>query len=121
MFKTFTLQSISHHQQNLQSGIIYWQITDESNQRRKVQAQTELSDQGFIKAVKARNKREMPLVELLSQYGEGDTFEIDFSLFNQTFGYSPREVFKEPQKTTPPGNRLRDSLRALFQIPFRPH
>ncbi|MBU0654286.1 MAG: hypothetical protein KJ914_04035 [Gammaproteobacteria bacterium] len=120
MVKTFTLQTITHEQESRQNGLICWQIMDEHNHRRKVEAITELSEQGFIKAVTSSHKREMPLVELLSQYGEGDTFRIDFSLFNQTFGYSPREIFPETQQAPPPGNRLRDGLRALFQIPFRP-
>ncbi|HRJ54192.1 MAG TPA: hypothetical protein PLE99_15645 [Candidatus Thiothrix moscowensis] len=120
MVKNFTLQAITHQQKENNTGIICWNILDERNRRRKVEAVTELSSQGFIKAVKSSNKREMPLVEILSQYGEGDSFRIDFALFNQTFGYQPREVYPESQATPPTGNKLRDSLRALFQIPFRP-
>lgn len=120
MLKTFTMHSITHHQDSSHKGLICWQIMDERNHRRKVEGITELSDQGFIKAVQSRHKREMPLVELLSQYGEGDSFQIDFSLFNQTFGYSPREIYAETQDAPQPGNRLLDGLRTLFRVPFRP-
>jgi hypothetical protein len=119
MVKTFTLHSISHQQKTPEEGMIYWDVTDDQKRTRKIGGVTTLSNQGFIKNVTAQNQRELPLVEILSLYGEGDTFNIDFSLFNQTFGYTPREVLPETQAAPPPTNRLRDSLRALFQIPFR--
>jgi hypothetical protein len=119
MLKTFTLNAISHQQKTPESGLIYWNVTDENSRKRKITGITGLSQQGFIKTVTSQHRRELPLVEILSQHGEGDTFCIDFSLFNETFGYVPREIHPESQAAPPPANRLRDSLRALFQIPFR--
>lgn len=118
MIKTFTLNAIDHDQETPESGLIVWHVIDENNRKRLVKATTELSRQGFIKTVKPHNDREMPLVELLSYYVEGESFRIDFSMFNETFGYSPREVFAATQKAEPVTNRMKDGIRQLFQVPF---
>lgn len=119
MVKTFTLYSISHQQQTPDNGLIAWHVIDEQKKKRKIEGVTALSPQGFIKSVESLHKREMPLVEILAQRGEGDMFNIDFALFNETFGYVPREIYPESQPSPPPGNRLKSGLRMLFQIPFR--
>ncbi|QTR49542.1 hypothetical protein [Candidatus Thiothrix anitrata] len=120
MLKTFTLHAISHQQQTAEKGLITWEMLDEQNNIRQVKGITSLSQQGFIKNVESIHRREMPLVEILSQRGEGDTFVIDFSLFNQTFGYPARDVFPPPSPSTPPaGNRLKNGLKMLFRLPFR--
>ena len=117
MLKTFTLHTISHQQQTAENGLITWEMLDEQSKLRQVKGITSLSQQGFIKNVQSVHRREMPLVEILSQRGEGDTFSIDFSLFNQTFDYQPRAVF--PPSIPPAGNRLKNGLKMLFQLPFR--
>lgn len=81
MIKTFTLNAIDHEQETPESGSITWYVVDEHNRKRAIKAITELSRQGFIKTVKPFNDREMPLVELLSYYVEGESFRIDFSIF----------------------------------------
>ncbi|MFN3786230.1 MAG: hypothetical protein ACK4RS_05260 [Thiothrix sp.] len=58
------------------------------------------------------------MVELLSYYVEGESFRIDFSRFNEAFGYKPREVFATTQHAVPVSNRLRDNLRELFHVNF---
>lgn len=118
MIKTFTLNAIDHEQETPESGAICWHVVDENNRKRVVKAITELSRQGFIKTVKPRNDREMPLVELLSYYVEGESFRIDFSMFNETFGYKPREAFPASQQAEPASNRLKDNIRQLFQVHF---
>lgn len=118
MIKTFTLNAIEHEQETPESGSITWHLVDENKHKRLVKATTELSRQGFIKTVKPHNDREMPLVELLSYYVEGESFRIDFSMFNETFGYKPREVFPATQQAVPVSNRLRDNLRELFHVNF---
>lgn len=117
MLKTFTLQTISHQQQTAENGLITWEVFDEKSELRQVTGITSLSPQGFIKNVQSVHRREMPLVEMLSQRTEGDTFSIDFSLFNQTFGYPPREVY--PPSIPPAGNRLTSGLKMLFRLLFR--
>ncbi len=118
MHKMFTLHSISHQQETPESGFITWHVSDERKRARKVVGITQLSDRGFIKTVLPHYPREQPLIELLSQYGEGDTFAVDFSLFNQTFGYSPREVHSQTQAELPAGNWLQNYWRRLFKTPF---
>lgn len=117
MIKTFTLNAIDHEQETPESGLITWHVMDENNRKRSVKAITELSRQGFIKTVKPNNDREMPLVELLSYYVEGESFRIDFSMFNETFGYTPREAFASTQKSAPVSNRMKESIRQLFHMP----
>lgn len=119
MVKTFTLYAISHQQQTPDNGLITWHVVDEKKKKRKIEGVTTLSSQGFIKSVTSLYRREMPLVEILAQRGEGDTFNVDFALFNETFGYAPREIYPESQSSPPPSNRLKSGLRMLFQIPFR--
>jgi hypothetical protein len=118
MIKTFTLNAIDHEQETPESGLITWHVVDENNRKRSIRAMTELSRQGFIKTVRPRNDREIPLVEVLSYYVEGESFRIDFSMFNETFGYAPREVFPATQKAEPASNRLKDNIRELFQVHF---
>lgn len=117
MIKTFTVEAMDHDQDTPERGEITWYISDENNRKRKVRGVTELSRQGFIKTVKPHNDREMPLVELLSYYVEGESFRIDFSMFNETFGYKPREVFPSTQHSQPVSNSMKASLRQLFHIP----
>lgn len=119
MIKTFTLNNIQHQQETPETGLIVWHVIDEQKRKRRITGITTLSKQGFIRNVQSAHRREMPLVEILSQHTEGDTVTIDFSLFNQTFGYVPREIYPESQATSPAGNRFKNGLRALFQIPFR--
>lgn len=116
MIKTFTLNAIDHEQETPESGSITWYVVDEHNRKRAVKAVTELSRQGFIKTVKPFNDREMPLVELLSYYVEGESFRIDFSMFNETFGYTPREIFPATQKGDPGSNRLKHSVPGLTAL-----
>ena len=118
MIKTYTLHAIHHEQESPEQGSIAWHLTDENNRKRKVTAVTQLSRQGFIKTIRPHNDREMPLVELLSFYVEGESFRVDFSIFNESFGYGPRQIFPDTQNATPAGSLLRESLRNLFQTPF---
>lgn len=118
MIKTFTINSISHQQETPESGLIIWQMLDERSRTRRVKGCTELGRQGFIRNVQPSNDREMPLVEALTRHGEGETFEIDFTLFNQTFGHQPREVYPEPQPTAPASSGLKGYLRRLLGKPF---
>lgn len=114
MIKTFTLKAIDHEQATPQSGLITWHLVDENNHKRVVKAITELSRLGFIKTIRPRHDREMPLVEVLSYHVEGESFQVDFSNFNATHGYKPREVFPSTQQPTQLNAKLRDSLRELF-------
>ncbi|MBO0611653.1 MAG: hypothetical protein RL122_1055 [Pseudomonadota bacterium] len=119
MIKTFTLNAIDHDQATPESGVIVWHVVDENKRERLIKATTELSRQGFIKTVKPHNDREMPLVELLSYYVEGESFRIDFSMFNETFGYTPREVFAATQhQSETASNRMKKGIRQLFHVPF---
>lgn len=118
MIKTFTVEAIDHDQETPERGYITWYVSDENKHKRVVKGITELSRQGFIKTVRPHNDRETPLVQLLSYYVEGESFRIDFSMFNETFGYSPREVFPETQKAQPASNDMKNGLRNLFHIPF---
>ena len=114
MIKTFTLHAIDHDLFSPERGCIVWHLTDENNCRRKVIATTELSRQGFVKNVLPKNDREMPLVELLSYYVEGESFRIDFSRFNESFGYKPREVYPDRVGATPVSNNMKTNLLDLF-------
>jgi hypothetical protein len=114
MIKTFTLNAIEHDQDTPERGLIAWHITDENNRKRKVVAITQLSRQGFIKMVKPNHDREIPLVELLSYYVEGESFRVDFSMFNETFGYLARKPFPEADKNTTSGNWVKDNLNDLL-------
>lgn len=119
MIKTFTLKAIDHDQATPESGLIAWHVVDENNRKRIVKATTELSRQGFIKTVKPHHDREMPLVELLSYYVEGESFRIDFGMFNETFGYTPREVFAATQaQSESASSRMKQGIRQLFHVPF---
>lgn len=114
MIKTFTLDAIEHDQDTAEQGLIAWHITDENNRKRKVVAITQLSRQGFIKMVKPHHDREIPLVELLSYYVEGESFRVDFSMFNETFGYSARKPFPEESKNTASKGWVKDNLKGLL-------
>ncbi|WML90604.1 hypothetical protein [Thiothrix lacustris] len=119
MIKTFTLSAIDHDQATPESGLIIWHVMDENNRKRLVKATTELSRQGFIKTIKPHNDREMPLVELLSYYVEGESFRIDFAMFNETFGYTSREVFAATQyQSDTARERMKKGIRQLFHVPF---
>lgn len=115
MIKTFTLHTIDHELFSAERGCIVWHLTDENNCLRKVTAVTELSRQGFVKTVLPKNDRELPLVELLSYYIEGESFRIDFSRFNESFGYKPREVFPDRIGATPVSNHMKANLLDLFR------
>lgn len=117
MIKTFTLEAIDHEQETPERGSITWYVSDEKQQKRAVHGVTELSHQGFIKTIRPHNDREIPLVELLSYYVEGESFRIDFSIFNETFGYQPRDAYPHKvEDAQPVSNRMKDSLRHLFHI-----
>lgn len=113
MIKTFTLNAIEHEQDSPESGSIAWHITDENNQRRKVVGVTQLSRQGFIKTIRPHNDREMPLVELLSYYVEGESFRVDFSIFNEAFGYTPRKAYQEAARSLLSGSWLDENFQEL--------
>lgn len=118
MIKTFTLKTIDHDQTTPESGLIAWHVVDENNRKRTIRATTELSRQGFIKTVRPHHDREMPLVELLSYYVEGETFRIDFSKFNETFGYAPREVLTASQPLlVDTSRRVKRGIRQIFHVP----
>lgn len=116
MIKTFTLSAIDHEQETPESGLITWHVVDENNRKRSIRAITELSRQGFIKTVRPRNDREIPLVEILSYYVEGESFRIDFSMFNDAHGYKPRDAFPANPKVESASSRLKGNIRELFHI-----
>ena len=118
MIKTYTLNAIEHEQESPEQGFIAWHLTDENNRKRRVTGITQLSRQGFIKTIRPHNDREIPLVELLSYYVEGESFRVDFSIFNESFGYVPREAFPDMPDAVGNGNAFQEGLRKLFQIPF---
>lgn len=118
MIKTYTLTAIEHEQQSPEKGSIAWHLTDENNRTRKVTATTQLSRQGFIKTIQPHHDREIPLVELLSFYVEGESFKVDFSFFNEAFGYTPREAFLQRAAVATQSKSLKHTLRKLLQRPF---
>ena len=115
MIKTFTLHSIDHEFESQERGFIAWYLTDENNSQRKVTGVTELSRQGFIKTIRPNNDREMPLVELLSYYVEGESFRIDFSRFNEIFGYTPRNAYADSELIAA-NDGVKENLRQLFDM-----
>ncbi len=98
MKKTFTILSVRHKVLAKKKGLMIWQLRDENNQLRKVEAFTILDKNEFIKGFKAIHAREVLLVEELNHHVEGATFEIDFTHFNEAQGYLKREAFANMQQ-----------------------
>ncbi len=72
-----------------------WLVSDEDGRERKVSSITSLDKSGAIVAAKAIFSREIPLVEALWLRNEGETFDVDFTTFNETHGYVYREVYND--------------------------
>ncbi len=75
-----------------------WFLSDELSHSRKVTAVTTLDKQGYVCNARPVYARETPLVDVLMQHQEGDTFSIDFQSFNEEMGYLKRDVFADMQK-----------------------
>ena len=85
MLKTFTLEGRVDEQLSDTSGTVIFRVTDENNITRKIFADTFLDGNQVPQGVTASNKRELPLVEGLFRMDIGETTEIDFTLYNNTF------------------------------------
>ena len=79
-------------------GSIIWLLSDENGKPRKINAITDIDENGFIDRFHAVYKREIPLVEQLQHIEKGDNFTIDFSLYNEQLNYKPREVYNNMRK-----------------------
>jgi hypothetical protein len=95
MKKTFTIHQISRSNVSEERGSMSWLLSDEDGYERKVNSITTLDRNGAIIAAKAIFGREVPLVEALWLRSEGETFDVDFTGFNETHGYTYREVYSD--------------------------
>ena len=85
MLKTFTLEKRVDEQLSDTSGTVIFSVTDENKTARDIFADTYLDENKIPQGVTASNKRELPLVEGLFRMEIGETTEIDFTLYNETF------------------------------------
>ena len=85
MLKTFTLENRVDEKLSDTSGTVIFSVTDENNVARDILAETFLDENQAPQGVTASNKRELPLVEGLFRMEIGETTEIDFTLYNETF------------------------------------
>ncbi|MEZ5536029.1 MAG: hypothetical protein R3F02_10435 [Thiolinea sp.] len=110
MKKTFTVHSFFHKEVSPGKGSIIWLVTDEKDIPRKVNAITDINQNGEIDEIYAVHKRETPLVERLRSTEKGDTFSIDFTEFNKREGYQARDVYHD-MRTKERAAGLADSTR----------
>jgi len=94
MKKTFTIHDITRKEISPGKGSMVWFLTDEKGLPRKVNAITDVDNEGVVQAVHAVYSRETPLVTTLVYRDLGDEFSIDFSNFNSHHHYPPREPYK---------------------------
>ncbi|MGB0845950.1 MAG: hypothetical protein ACPGSM_04455 [Thiolinea sp.] len=93
MKKTFTVHAVHHKEVSPGKGSIIWLLSDEKGLPRKITAITDIDDKGVIDNMQAVYKREIPLVERLHSSEKGESFTIDFSIYNQQQNYAPREAY----------------------------
>jgi hypothetical protein len=116
MKKTYTVLSITHTIISPGKGSIIWQLSDEQERPRKVNAVTSLDKQGLVDSARSIYAREAPLVAVLMQRTEGETFSIDFTPFNEANGYINREMYSNLQKCERLGCLARKVWRVLVVV-----
>ena len=90
MEKVFTVNSIKYSLDSPTSNFIEWSLIDERHQQRVVKGKAELTVQGYVKEIVPFNRRELPLIEALTEHKPGESFGVDFTHFNKNFGYQNR-------------------------------
>ena len=116
MEKVFTVNSIKYHLDSPTSNFIEWALVDERQQQRVVKGKAELTIQGYVKEIVPINRREMPLIEALTQHKPGESFGVDFSNFNKNFGYQNRHYQPKPEAPSPPALSKWQIWRQKFKI-----
>lgn len=98
MIKIITINKLERIQIADQRAQFTWHITDEKSQLRKVHAHIDFTPNQDIEHYRAFYVREIPLVEALMQYKEGNTFRIDFTEFNKQHCYDKRPIYNAEQQ-----------------------
>ncbi len=102
MEKVFTVNSIKYSLDSPTSNFIEWSLIDERHQQRVVKGKAELTVQGYVKEIVPFNRRELPLIEALTEHKPGESFGVDFTHFNKNFGYQNRVYQPKPEAPPPP-------------------
>ena len=102
MEKVFTVNSIKYSLDSPTSNFIEWSLVDERQQKRVVKGKAELTIQGYVKEIVPFNRREIPLIEALTEHKPGESFGVDFTHFNKNFGYQNRDYQPKPEPPSPP-------------------
>jgi len=96
MIKTFTLVNVEKKLVSPKKGYVTYHIKDESGDyTRTVTGTVTLDDNKRIKGVSANHKREVPLIETLSQLKVNDEFTLDFGSYNKYFNREKNKTVNE--------------------------
>jgi len=83
MLKTYTILELDCKQISVRKGAMKYLLVDELGNKRNVSAIAKLGIDKKIRSLQAIQFREKPLIEALSNAQLNDTFDVDFTHFNE--------------------------------------
>ncbi len=85
MLKTFTLNRKEEEQLTATQGAMVFYITDENGDSRVVSGSTFINENKVAQGISSENKRELPLIEGLFRLELGESIDIEFDHYNQSY------------------------------------
>jgi len=85
MLKTYTLHKREEEQLTATQGTMTFYITDENGDSRIVSGSTFLNSDKVAQGISSENKRELPLIEGLFRLELGETIDIEFQHYNESY------------------------------------
>ena len=85
MLKTYTLHKREEEQLTATQGTMTFYITDENGDSRIVTGSTFINSDKVAQGISSENKRELPLIEGLFRLELGETIDIEFEHYNESY------------------------------------